>query len=115
VISWIDFFGRGEPSTKSHEESDIALCKAVLETLAADRKEIGVIQAGYTPRQNSPAWRNVALLGGLLFSALIVAGLFLRSRAVLSCLPGGIYFLGGITLGSLALLMLQHLTGGAWA
>jgi len=43
--------------------------------------------------------RNVALLVGLLFSALIVAGLFLDRSAVLSCLHGWIYFLAGNYLG----------------
>ena len=73
-----------------------------------------MIQAGYTPPTELTRVRNVALLGGLLFSALIVAGLFLdRAQFFRSYLVGFIFWTG-ITLGSLALLMLQHLTGGVW-
>ncbi len=58
--------------------------------------------------------RNSALLVGVLFSALIVAGLFLDRAQFFHAYLAGFIFWAGITLGSLALLMLQHLTGGAW-
>ena len=73
-----------------------------------------MIQAGYTPPTELTRVRNVALLGGLLFSALIVAGLFLDRAQFFHAYLVGFIFWAGITLGSLALLMLQHLTGGAW-
>src|SRR6185503_2335407 len=48
------------------------------------------------------------------FSVVIVAGLFIdRAQFFRSYLVGFIFWTG-VTVGSLALLMLQHLTGGAW-
>lgn len=73
-----------------------------------------MIQAGYTPPPELTRVRNGALLVGLLFSALIVAGLFLDRAQFFHAYLVGFIFWAGITLGSLALLMLQHLTGGAW-
>jgi hypothetical protein len=73
-----------------------------------------VIQAGYTPPTELKRVQNVALPVGLLFSALIVAGLFLDRAQFFHAYLVGFIFWAGITLGSLALLMLQHLTGGAW-
>ena len=55
-----------------------------------------------------------ALLVGLLFSALFLAGLFIDRAQFFHAYLVGFVFWAGITLGSLALLMLQHLTGGAW-
>ena len=51
---------------------------------------------------------------GLFFSVLIVAGLYLDRAQFFHAYLIGFIFWAGITLGSLALLMLQHLTGGAW-
>ncbi len=58
--------------------------------------------------------RNGALLVGLLVSALFVSGLFIDRAQFFHAYLVGFIFWAGITLGSLALLMLQHLTGGAW-
>ncbi len=79
-----------------------------------DRKEISVIQAGYTPPPELTRARNGALLVGLLVSALFVSGLFIDRAQFFHAYLVGFIFWAGITLGSLALLMLQHLTGGAW-
>jgi len=73
-----------------------------------------VIQAGYTPPALLSRVRNGALLVGLLFSALFVAGIFIDRAQFFHAYLVGFIFWAGITLGSLALLMLQHLTGGAW-
>jgi hypothetical protein len=48
-----------------------------------------------------------------VFTVVLVIGAFIIAT-ILSRLPGRFHFWIGITLGSLALLMLQHLTGGAW-
>src|SRR6267378_7841826 len=73
-----------------------------------------MIQAGYTPPTELTRVRNGALVVGLLFSALFVAGLFLDRPQFFHAYLVGFVFWAGITVGSLALLMLQHLTGGAW-
>src|ERR1051325_6211669 len=69
---------------------------------------------GYTPPEDLNRVRNVALGVGLLFTLLMLAGAVLdRNRFFHGYLVGFIFWTG-ITIGSLALLMLQHLTGGAW-
>jgi len=56
----------------------------------------------------------MALAVGALFFGLFVFGSLVdRAQAFHAYLVGFIFWMG-ITLGSLALLMLQHLTGGAW-
>ena len=56
----------------------------------------------------------MALAVGALFFALFVFGLLIdRAQFFHAYLVGFIFWIG-ITLGSMALLMLQHLTGGAW-
>jgi hypothetical protein len=58
--------------------------------------------------------RTLALAVGALFFALLVFGLLVdRTQFFHAYLVGFIFWIG-ITIGSLALLMLQHLTGGAW-
>jgi hypothetical protein len=57
---------------------------------------------------------TLGLAVGGLFSALLVFGLLIdRTQFFHAYLVGFIFWIG-LTLGSLALLMLQHLTGGAW-
>jgi len=73
-----------------------------------------MIQAGYTPPPELTRVRNGALLVGLLVSALFISGLFIDRAQFFHAYLVGFIFWAGITLGSLALLMLQHLTGGAW-
>jgi hypothetical protein len=56
----------------------------------------------------------LAVAVGALFFALLIFGLLIdRAQFFHAYLVGFIFWIG-ITLGSLALLMLQHLTGGAW-
>jgi len=56
----------------------------------------------------------MALVVGAVFSVLLVFGLLIdRAQFFQAYLVGFIFWIG-ITLGSTALLMLQHLTGGAW-
>ena len=57
---------------------------------------------------------TLAVSVGALFFALLVFGLLVdRTQFFHAYLVGFIFWIG-ITLGSMALLMLQHLTGGAW-
>ena len=58
--------------------------------------------------------RTVALVGGVVLSALLVLGVFIDRAQFFHAYMVGFIFWTGITVGSLALLMLQHLTGGAW-
>jgi hypothetical protein len=73
-----------------------------------------VIQSGFAPPTELRRVRTIALMVGVFFSVLIVAGLFTDRAQFFHAYLVGFIFWGGITLGSLALLMLQHLTGGAW-
>jgi hypothetical protein len=54
------------------------------------------------------------LIVGLVFFAALVVSAFLNSREFFQSYLIGWTFWTGITIGSLALLMLQHLTGGGW-
>jgi len=53
------------------------------------------------------------IVGGLFLIILVIGGLFEREQVLQSYLFGFTFWLG-ISVGSLALLMLQHLTGGGW-
>jgi hypothetical protein len=73
-----------------------------------------MIQVGYTPPRELKRVSTLALAVGALFFALFVLGLLVdRTQFFHAYLVGFIFWIG-ITLGSMALLMLQHLTGGAW-
>ena len=73
-----------------------------------------MINSGYTPPPELSRVRNVALGVGVLFSAVFVVGALLDRPQFFHAYLVGFIFWTGITVGSLALLMLQHLTGGAW-
>lgn len=69
---------------------------------------------GYTPPADLSRVRNIALVVGVVFTLLMIAGAFIdRGHFFHGYLVGYVFWVG-ITIGSLALLMLQHLTGGAW-
>jgi hypothetical protein len=73
-----------------------------------------VIQTGYTPPRDLKRVSTLAISVGALFFALLIFGLLVdRAQFFHAYLVGFIFWIG-ITIGSLALLMLQHLTGGAW-
>jgi hypothetical protein len=73
-----------------------------------------MMQAGYTPPPELKRVSIMALAVGALFFALFVSGLLIdRAQFFHAYLVGFIFWIG-ITIGSMALLMLQHLTGGAW-
>src|SRR5881394_2775115 len=59
-------------------------------------------------------WRSIALgIGGIALLAWGLGAYSNTEQALRSWLLGFIFW-GGITLGSLGVLMLQYLTGGAW-
>jgi len=69
---------------------------------------------GYNPPAELKRLSTSALLVGAVFTVVLVVGAFVdRTQFFRAYLIGFIFWIG-ITLGSLALLMLQHLTGGAW-
>lgn len=73
-----------------------------------------MIQSGYAAPSQLSRVRKNALVVGVVFSVLFLAGALIdRAQFLHSYLVGFIFWVG-ITVGSLALLMLQHLTGGAW-
>ncbi|HLJ22531.1 MAG TPA: hypothetical protein VKT71_00405 [Candidatus Acidoferrales bacterium] len=57
---------------------------------------------------------RVAIAGGVVLAVCIVAGVADKTEFFRSYLIAYLFWIG-ITLGSLALLMVQHLTGGRWA
>ena len=69
---------------------------------------------GYTPPADITRTRNVAFAVGLLFTLALILGAVLSPGYFFHGYLVGFVFWTGITVGSLALLMLQHLTGGAW-
>src|SRR5438094_7928615 len=71
-------------------------------------------QAGYPPPAELSRVRSSALIAGVVLSALLIIGAFVDRAQFFHAYLVGFVFWIGITLGSLALLMLQHLTGGAW-
>ena len=73
-----------------------------------------MIQTGYTPPAELNRVRTVALVAGVVLSALLVLGALIDRAQFFHAYLVGFIFWTGITIGSLALLMLQHLTGGAW-
>ncbi|HYR77224.1 MAG TPA: hypothetical protein VEM96_15425 [Pyrinomonadaceae bacterium] len=73
-----------------------------------------MIQTGYAPPAELTRVRNLALGVGALLFTLFVAGVLIDRAQFFHAYLVGFIFWTGITIGSLALLMLQHLTGGAW-
>src|SRR6266481_8755188 len=71
-------------------------------------------QSGYTPPPELKRVSTMALAVGALFFALFAFGLLVDRKQFFHAYLVGFIFWIGITIGSLALLMLQHLTGGAW-
>src|SRR5262249_802836 len=63
---------------------------------------------------NMSDFQKRALIVGIVFLVALVASAFLNSHEFFQSYLIGWTFWTGITIGSLALLMLQHLTGGGW-
>ena len=73
-----------------------------------------MIQPDYNPPAALSRVSTRALIVGIVFSAVLVVGAFLDRVQFFHAYLIGFIFWAGITVGSLALLMLQHLTGGTW-
>ena len=73
-----------------------------------------MMQTGYTPPAELTGVRTRALIVGAVFAVILIVGAFINREHFFHSYLVGFTFWIGITLGSLALLMLQHLTGGAW-
>ena len=63
---------------------------------------------------NMSDFQKRSLIVGIVFLVALVASAFLNSHEFFRSYLNGWTFWTGITIGSLALLMLQHLTGGGW-
>ncbi|MFN2511583.1 MAG: hypothetical protein ABR568_09085 [Pyrinomonadaceae bacterium] len=59
-------------------------------------------------------WQQRALIVGVVFTLLFAVGAFLDRAQFFHSYLVAYLFWTGIALGSLAILLLQHLTGGAW-
>jgi hypothetical protein len=69
---------------------------------------------GFTPPAELSRVSMRALIVGAVFTGLLIIGAFFGGAQFFHAYLVGFVFWIGITLGSLALLMLQHLTGGGW-
>ena len=72
-----------------------------------------MIQQSFNP-PNMSDFQKRALIVGIVFLVALVASAFVNSHHFFESYLIGWTFWTGITTGSLALLMLQHLTGGGW-
>jgi len=72
------------------------------------------MNAAYSPPPEVGRWQQRALIVGVVFTLLFVVGAFLDRTQFLHSYLVAYLFWTGIALGSLAILLLQHLTGGAW-
>jgi hypothetical protein len=67
----------------------------------------------FNPPNTSSFQKRAVIVGGV-FLLLLIVGAFLNAREFFQAYLIGWSFWTGIAIGSLALLMLQHLTGGGW-
>jgi len=72
------------------------------------------MSSAYTAPPFVRRWQQLGLIVGVLFLMILAAGAFLDRPQFFRSYLYGFTFWVGITVGSLALLMLQHLTGGGW-
>lgn len=73
------------------------------------------MNATYTTPPEASRYQQLALIVGLVFTLILALGFFLGPREMFfrSYLLGYVFWIG-IALGCLAILMLQHLSGGGW-
>lgn len=73
------------------------------------------MNAAYTTPQEAGRYQQLALVVGAIFTVILALGFFLGPRPVFfrSYLLAYVFWTG-IALGCLAILMLQHLSGGGW-
>src|SRR6185503_10087766 len=75
-------------------------------------RRTSMIQSFNPPNMND--YQKRASIVGAVFLVVLVAGVFFNVRQFFQAYLIGWTFWTGIAVGSLALLMLQHLTGGGW-
>lgn len=63
---------------------------------------------------NMSDYQKRALIVGIVFLVVLIAGVFFNAKQFFQAYLVGWTFWTGISVGSLALLMLQNLTGGGW-
>ena len=68
----------------------------------------------YNAPQNVNRFQQRALGVGVVFAAVLAVGFFLRRDEFFHSYLFAFSFWAGISIGSLVLLLLQHLTGGGW-
>lgn len=73
-----------------------------------------MMSASYAAPAGVKRFQQRALIVGVVFLLLFAVGLFLDRRQFFHSYLFAFSFWVGISIGSLALLMLQHLTGGGW-
>jgi hypothetical protein len=73
-----------------------------------------MMSSAYTAPPFVRRWQQFGLIAGVLFLMILAAGAFLDRQQFFRSYLYGFTFWVGISVGSLALLMLQHLTGGGW-
>src|ERR1043165_6485609 len=73
------------------------------------------MNAAYTTPPEASRYQQLALIVGAVFTVILALGFFLSPREMFfrSYLLAYVFWIG-IALGCLAILMLQHLSGGAW-
>ncbi|HEY0546355.1 MAG TPA: hypothetical protein VGC91_13335 [Pyrinomonadaceae bacterium] len=72
------------------------------------------MDAAYTTPPEVGRYQKTALIVGVVFVIVFLAGAFLNREQFFRSYLIGFIFWTGLALGSLGLLMLQYLTGGAW-
>ena len=73
-----------------------------------------MMSASYAASPGVNRFQQRALIVGAVFTVLLAAGFLLDRRQFFHSYLFAFSFWAGISIGSLALLMLQHLTGGGW-
>lgn len=73
------------------------------------------LQQAYRAPENLARWQSTALIVGVVALAICAAAGFINPAQFFRSYLIGFLFWLGIALGSLALLMLQYLSGGDWA
>jgi len=68
----------------------------------------------YAPPSSIARFQRLALIVGVVFTLLFIVGYFLDHGQFFRSYLFAFSFWSGIAIGSLALLMLQHMTGGGW-
>jgi hypothetical protein len=72
------------------------------------------MRASYQAPASLKRWQQWALIVGVVFTVLLMVGFVLNRQQFFHSYVFAFSFWAGISVGSLALLMLQHMTGGGW-